>query len=960
MKKNTKIWKTLFKFSVVLSIFINFIGIIADLFGFADGIGKHKNLFLDVVSFLASKWKWITGASAVICLIIIIVLNIWKKHEEKRLANKLSWFDAEMRSTDFVGGLDQKFQLKQFLKQKDIPFSWWAVTGVVGMGKTRLVIETLNDDEFRNADVQWLRYFSDYRIDALKKRIDNILGSPFFNNIIISEDAQMYMDNIGVLIEYVSQKTDSEFGDHRLRLLLLIRTYGDENLQDRYKQLTSETNQFTLKQTRFSLYGQELRLSKYSETDIASIVKSYILNTIKKRRGKKLDEEKLSALQKKTVNTLKLDNMDSEHLRPLFAMFIADALLIGAEPMSWNIIDVFEYTALKHEKLLGEEIREIKGKYSHHVCEKTKYIICMSIIRNGIELSELGEIGTELEDELKFAQIGLKDYFIELQLLGSDGIIRVHMPNILAEYFVLHTLVINPNTVIVDWVTNRLCDSLKGVPEFSQKLRQDFRYMYENIEDKLDDFYNVFFEKCDASLATEIIKKQIAKRDFNDFNSIMLHEAIGNLIRNEVDLEWLSEKFYFIISLESNEVNKWWCLYEIERLAVNDQIIHHYCNSLIAMMNACDYDYREHSEEIAFCLSELKRFANRAEENGDNAYLYCCGLVNTLDKLPETKIRDEHLFELKRISDIYSQNIDIVECYSKGLSKIMKDTIETSMNQLYLSELKSLTDSNPKKSKIAYWYSAGLLTMIGAGDEEERFKYLKELQRLFDAYPNDASIVSSFCDGLIYMITFTTELEKKKEILSQIECLVHDAGYDDSTIAETKYRFNLQYTINGQIFFSYCKGLLVLLQATPDMAEKKEYLSKIKSLADNNPWFPDFLTLYSNGLFFIFDATSNMEEKKKFLIDLKHLLKKSSSLGVFFPSLFYCKVIYIMSHLDVKKYNYYMSEICRILSNENVLKFIAANDQDFLYSIRRPLLDYQKNHPSTVRYSKRNYELRLL
>ena len=30
-------------------------------------------------------------------------------------------------------------------------------------------------------------------------------------------------------------------------------------------------------------------------------------------------------------------------------------------------------------------------------------------------------------------------------------------------------------------------------------------------------------------------------------------------------------------------------------------------------------------------------------------------------------------------------------------------------------------------------------------------------------------IVASFCDGLIYMISFTTELEKKYELLSQIE-----------------------------------------------------------------------------------------------------------------------------------------------------------------------------------------------
>ena len=127
-------------------VYYNFVSIVADLFGFADGIRKHKNMFIDIISFLAVRWKWIASISVVICIVIINVYRDWKKQEEKRQAKELSWFDAEMRSTDYVGGHEQKFKLKQFLKQKDITFSWWAVPGVAGIGKIRLVIETLNDE----------------------------------------------------------------------------------------------------------------------------------------------------------------------------------------------------------------------------------------------------------------------------------------------------------------------------------------------------------------------------------------------------------------------------------------------------------------------------------------------------------------------------------------------------------------------------------------------------------------------------------------------------------------------------------------------------------------------------------------------------------------------------------------------------------------------------------------------
>ena len=100
------------------------------------------------------------------------------------------------------------------------------------------------------------------------------------------------------------------------------------------------------------------------------------------------------------------------------------------------------------------------------------------------------------------------------------------------------------------------------------------------------------------------------------------------------------KEFHYLISLGTKDVNKWWCLSELERLAVNDQMIHDYCKSLISMMNVYGYNYRENPEEIAFCLSELKRLELKSKLNDSNAYLYCCGLVNTIDTLPETKTRE--------------------------------------------------------------------------------------------------------------------------------------------------------------------------------------------------------------------------------------------------------------------------------------------------------------------------------
>ena len=130
--------------------------------------------------------------------------------------------------------------------------------------------------------------------------------------------------------------------------------------------------------------------------------------------------------------------MDPNHLRPLFAMFIADALMNGKEPMSWSQKDILEYAVVDREdKFMSFEASDLQGQDNRFVFDKVRGIISLAIIRNGIDISELDEIREDLEEELRLSRITLKDFLSEMQLFGNDGVIRTHMPDILSEYYVL-------------------------------------------------------------------------------------------------------------------------------------------------------------------------------------------------------------------------------------------------------------------------------------------------------------------------------------------------------------------------------------------------------------------------------------------------------------------------------------------------------------------------------------------
>ena len=893
-KKNTKIGMAIGYIALVISGILAAIGAVADIFGFAQGVSENKEsilgVFGTVLSFLVHWWKWVLIFAAIVVFIIFRVRLAQKKELEDRKTRNLSWFDAQRRNTKYSGGEEYLYELKRFFKQDEAGLSWWAVTGVAGMGKTRLVIEALRDRELTNADVQWIEYFDDYREDALKARVDEILGQPNLRKIIIAEDAQIYMDNIGVLLGYIAEKPATELGKHKIRVLLVIRMGENEDLTDRYKQLASKTRQSVLQKTRFNTFKEELRISKYNEEDIEQIVKTYMVNTKKNRKKEKaLPDDQVAEIQTKTIQLLKSENMDQEEFLQL-------------------------------------EARDIQKNDNFRVFDKIRSIVCLSFIRNGIALSELDDIREELEEELRHVGISLKDFLREMQLLGDDGIIRLSVPDILSEYYVIRFLVIKPEKSSLEWLIKQLCTSLSGAEEFRQKIRQDFRFLYDEIEEGLDDFYYAFFEQCSSDLAFKIVKITLSEMDLRDSNDVLLHEAIGNQIRNKANEETLSVMLFNMITDAPEMEEKRSCLSELQRLAEENagsaKIVLEYSKGLYNII----FDAPEMEEKRSY-LDELKRLAEENAGSAEILLVYCDGLVNMIFDAPELEEKRSCLSELKRLAGENARSAEIVLTYCNGLFNMIIYAPELEEKRSCLSELKHLAEENAEYIKVASEYSSGLYNMfILAPELEEKRSCLTELKRLAGENAGSTEIVLSYSEGLFNMLNDAPELEEKRNFLSELKRLAREnAG-------------------SGEILFEYSEGLFNMLFDAPELEERRNFLTELKRLAGENAGSPEIVVLYGKGLFFILNRGPELEEKRSCLTELKRLAEENA--GSPEIVLEYSKALFNMRQFDEEHYDNCIAELYRILSNKELAQYIAKNEPDIITYTRRELLDYEYENGS--------------
>ena len=155
-------------------------------------------------------------------------------------------------------------------------------------------------------------------------------------------------------------------------------------------------------------------------------------------------------------------------------------------------------------------------------------------------------------------------------------------------------------------------------------------------------------------MAYDIIRKLHKEKDFRDSNTILLHRAIDNQIRNKVNEEKLSILLYNLIcdALEIEDKKKY--LSELKRLSGekkdDEKIALIYGRGLFNMINGT-----QKIEDKMEYLSELKRLTGEKKDE-KIALIYGMGLLNMIIFSQEIEEKEEYLSELKRLSEEKKDN----------------------------------------------------------------------------------------------------------------------------------------------------------------------------------------------------------------------------------------------------------------------------------------------------------------
>lgn len=310
----------------------------------------------------------------------------------------------------FYGRRDEMRELDEFLTSEKV-FSWWPWIGAGGVGKSRLALELC-----KKIGDFWDAGFLD--INGNLKTFDEWL--PNRRTLIVIDYVSMDAAMVGEVI-FILQARQNLF-DYSVRMLILERENYKFYESDLLLQYSSRKSNF-VKNTQ---YDSPRVLVGLSVKDILRVLISYTHAKIGNQTRKSI------------LKTLQVIDPDQ---RPLFALFVADAVSQGRNMRQWSRNSVLEFC-----------IQRERAKFrKFNIDVKFEILFTLATMVGGIDL--LGELDYFLNTNLK-GFIPTKDEYLRFcgylnQILftqnsnnyfGIGSKVSAIQPDILGEFYVLEIL----------------------------------------------------------------------------------------------------------------------------------------------------------------------------------------------------------------------------------------------------------------------------------------------------------------------------------------------------------------------------------------------------------------------------------------------------------------------------------------------------------------------------------------
>ncbi len=255
--------------------------------------------------------------------------------------NKNHPFKYNSGTTAYIGRSSNLAKLQGFLDADcRYPAIWWAITGLGGSGKSRIMHE-IGIKNKKRWQVELIQDKAEININNLNR----LLHSSSKNLLLILDT---YISNFAEIAVWVRKCNDQSAitSFRKIRIVFLRREIDTlENVPPKWVNSMLEKDPDCM----YYLYKQSfLHLDALSEEDICEIVKSYLMNVYPKYKYEENDLHLLAQTQAE----MNLMN------RPLFSMFLADAYANGQMPFNWDEERVLQYTYKREKQIIYEQYEQ--------------------------------------------------------------------------------------------------------------------------------------------------------------------------------------------------------------------------------------------------------------------------------------------------------------------------------------------------------------------------------------------------------------------------------------------------------------------------------------------------------------------------------------------------------------------------------------------------------------------------
>jgi surface antigen bspA-like len=324
---------------------------------------------------------------------------------------------------NFVGRKNEIKELEEFLNAEK-PVLWWGITGEGGSGKTRVI-----DQLIKTLDTKW----SVKRLDIQNaEEIKNIKinRSSYKPTLIVIDYVFAYYKEIAELLVELSK--DDNAAIQKTRVLLLERNSEVQIVDELCNSLDLSAKKDIVRRIH---YREDVYIEPLSHIDLMSIMHDYLLRYYEIEENESTLHEML----------LKLEKIDTKLLRPLYAMFIADARGNGKPIGEWGKKEFLEYVVNRENDPAALALSALNTISNNDVAKKhIEKAKAYAVFVKGVPAQEYfssiyPDAGEYLSSFCNKLGIEMNDFLKRVWLTQDNSILSIQ-PDIVGEYYLVRFL----------------------------------------------------------------------------------------------------------------------------------------------------------------------------------------------------------------------------------------------------------------------------------------------------------------------------------------------------------------------------------------------------------------------------------------------------------------------------------------------------------------------------------------